>query len=90
MESVEDKDDDDDIEDMNKKLLRFDIEFDYNEKREIENFECVVYCVKEKKEERKISVWREVKRKFGCMIFLIVDVCNCYIKKRKKIYYYYK
>ncbi|KAH0927990.1 hypothetical protein HID58_020246 [Brassica napus] len=90
MESVEDKDDDDDIEDMNKKLLRLDIESDYSEKREIENLECVVHCVKEKKEERKISVWREVKRKFGCMTSLTVDACNCHIKKRKKTYHHYK
>ncbi|CAH8292499.1 unnamed protein product [Eruca vesicaria subsp. sativa] len=80
MKSVEEKDDgDDDIEDMNKKLLRLDIESDY---REIENLECVVHCSKKNKEEKKISVWREVKRKFGCMTSLTVDACNCHISRR--------
>ncbi|KAJ0237163.1 BTB/POZ domain-containing protein [Hirschfeldia incana] len=88
MKSVEEKDDDD-IEDMNKKLLRLDIESDYSKNREIENLECVVHCVKNK-EDKKISVWREVKRKFGCMTSLTVDACNCHIKKRKKTYHHYK
>ncbi|CAH8386212.1 unnamed protein product [Eruca vesicaria subsp. sativa] len=87
MKSVEEKDDDDDdIEDMNKKLLRLDIESDY---REIENLECVVHHCSKKKEEKKISVWREVKRKFGCMTSLTVDACNCHIKKRKKTYHHH-
>ncbi|CAH8357703.1 unnamed protein product [Eruca vesicaria subsp. sativa] len=87
MKSVKEKDDgDDDIEDMNKKLLRLDIESDY---REIENLECVVHCSKKNKEEKKISVWREVKRKFGCMTSLTVDACNFQIKKRKKTYHHY-
>ncbi|KAL0744519.1 hypothetical protein Bca4012_086032 [Brassica carinata] len=88
MKSVEEKDDDD-IEDMNKKLLRLDIESDYSKNRETENQECVVHCVKNK-EEKKISVWREVKRKFGCMTSLTVDACNCHVKKRKKTYHHYK
>lgn len=89
MKSVEEKDDAD-IEDMNTKLLRLDIESDYKKNREIENLECVVHCVKNKLEDKKISVWREVKRKFGCMTSLTVDACNCHIKKRKKTYHHYK
>ncbi|KAF8089875.1 hypothetical protein N665_0495s0023 [Sinapis alba] len=91
MKSVEEKDDDDDdIEDMSKKLLRLDIESDYSKKREIENLECVVHCAKKKMEDKKISMWREVKRKLGCMTSLTVDACNCHIKKRKKTYHHYK
>ncbi|ESQ49748.1 hypothetical protein EUTSA_v10022312mg, partial [Eutrema salsugineum] len=72
----------DEIENMNKKLLRLDIESDSSKKRGIENLACAVHCGKKKMKE-EISVWREVKRKFGCMTSFTVDACNCYIKKRK-------
>ncbi|CAH2055200.1 unnamed protein product [Thlaspi arvense] len=86
----EEEEKDDEIDDMNKKLLRLDIESDYSKRGERENLECVVHCTNKKVEEKKISVWREVKRKFGCMTSFTVDACNCHIKKRKKTYHRYK
>lgn len=76
---------DDEMENMSKKLLSLEIKSDYSKKREIENLECVVHCAK-----KKISAWREVKRKFGCMTSSTVDACDCHIKKRKKNYHHYK
>ncbi|KAG7580514.1 NPH3 domain [Arabidopsis suecica] len=76
---------DDEVESMSKKLLKLEIEPDYSKKRKIENLECVVHC-----EKKKTSVWREMKRKFGCMTSSTMDACNCHIKKRKKTYYRYK
>ncbi|VVA96335.1 unnamed protein product [Arabis nemorensis] len=57
-------------------------------KRETENLECVAHCAEKKIKETKISGWREVKRKFGCMTSLTVDACNCHVKKRKKFHHY--
>ncbi|CAA7048625.1 unnamed protein product [Microthlaspi erraticum] len=96
MKGVEEKteeaseEDDDEIDNMNKKLLRLDIESDYRKKRKFENLECIAHCAEKKLKEKKVSVWREVKRKFGCMTSSTVDACDCHIKKRKKTYHRYK
>nr|Q9SRQ5.2 RecName: Full=BTB/POZ domain-containing protein At3g03510 [Arabidopsis thaliana] len=73
----------DEVESMSKKLLKLEIEPDYMKKRKIENLECVVHC-----EKKKTSVWREVKRKFGCMTSSTMDACSCHIKKRKTYHSY--
>ncbi|XP_023642609.1 BTB/POZ domain-containing protein At3g03510 [Capsella rubella] len=75
-------DEDDEMEKMSKKMLSLEIEPGYSKKRKIENIECAVHCEKKKK-----SVWREVKRKFGCMTST-VKACDCHNKKRKKTYRY--
>ncbi|KFK25981.1 hypothetical protein AALP_AA8G187700 [Arabis alpina] len=51
---------------------------------EIENHEC--------KKKKKTSVWRQVKRKFGCLTSSSVDACTCHVKrkKQKKIHHHYK
>ncbi|CAH2072509.1 unnamed protein product [Thlaspi arvense] len=72
--------DEDVMEKMSNKLLGL----------EIENHECVVHRWKKK----KTSVWREVKRKFGCLTSSSspsVDACTCEVKKkkRKKIHHHY-
>ncbi|CAN8256004.1 unnamed protein product [Cochlearia groenlandica] len=71
--------DEDEMEKMSKKLLRL----------EIENRECVVHRCKKKKKTtktKKMSVWRQVKRKFGCLSSpsVSVDSCTCDFKKKKK------
>ncbi|CAN8260555.1 unnamed protein product [Cochlearia groenlandica] len=90
----DEEEEDDEIENMNKKLLKLDIESSYRKKRgrEIEDLECSVHCAKKKKKakEEKISVWREVKRKFGCVTSFNVDACNSHINKKKKTYHRYK
>ncbi|KAL0735665.1 hypothetical protein Bca4012_011875 [Brassica carinata] len=67
--------DEDEVEKMSEKLLGM----------EIENHECVVHRWKKTK---KISVWRQVKRKFGCLTATSssssADACTCDVKKNKK------
>ncbi|CAH8381005.1 unnamed protein product [Eruca vesicaria subsp. sativa] len=74
--------DEDEMEKMSEKLLGL----------EIENHECVVHRWKKTK---KISVWRQVKRKFGCLTTTSSsdDACTCDVKnkkkkKKKKIHHY--
>ncbi|KAJ0243716.1 BTB/POZ domain-containing protein [Hirschfeldia incana] len=75
--------DEDEMEKMSEKLLGM----------EIEDHECVVHRWKKT---RKISVWRQVKRKFGCLTTTSssssADACTCDVKnkKKKKIHRYYK
>lgn len=76
--------DEDDMEKMSNKLLGL----------EIENHECVVHRWRKTKK-KKISVWTEVKRKFGCLTSSSsssVDACTCDVKKKKqkKIHHHYK
>ncbi|XP_010453958.1 PREDICTED: BTB/POZ domain-containing protein At5g17580-like [Camelina sativa] len=77
--------DEDEMENMSNKLLGL----------EIENHECVVHRWKKtkKKKSNKLSVWRQVKRKFGCLTSSSssVDACTCDVnKKKKKIHHHYK
>ncbi|KAL1195483.1 BTB/POZ domain-containing protein [Cardamine amara subsp. amara] len=80
--------DEDEMEKMSNKLLGL----------EIENHECVVHRLKKKTKKKKkkktISVWRQVKRKFGCLTSpSSVDAsCTCDVKKtkKKKIHHFYK
>lgn len=67
--------DEDEMEKMSNKLLGL----------EIENDECVVHRWKKTKK-KKISVWGQVKRKFGCLTSssFSVDACTCDVKKKKK------
>ncbi|KAG2300287.1 hypothetical protein Bca52824_036759 [Brassica carinata] len=74
--------DEDEVEKMSEMLLRM----------EIENHECVVHRLKKTK---KLSVWRQVKRKFGCLTTTSSsadDACTCDVKnkKKKKIHHHYK
>ncbi|CAF2343439.1 unnamed protein product, partial [Brassica napus] len=74
--------DEDEIEKMTEKLLGM----------EIEDHECVVHRWKKAK---KVSVWRQVKRKFGCLNATSsssADACTCDVKKKKKkkIHHHYK
>ncbi|ESQ41753.1 hypothetical protein EUTSA_v10015963mg [Eutrema salsugineum] len=67
--------DEDEMEKMSNKLLGL----------EIENHECVVH--RWKKTKKKSSVWREVKRKFGCLTSSSsssADACTCDVKRKKK------
>ncbi|KAF8103018.1 hypothetical protein N665_0189s0067 [Sinapis alba] len=76
--------DEDEMDKMSEKLLGM----------EIENHECVVH--RWKKKTKKISVWRQVKRKFGCLPSTSssssADACTCDVKnnKKKKIHHHYK
>ncbi|XP_010420485.1 PREDICTED: BTB/POZ domain-containing protein At5g17580-like [Camelina sativa] len=80
--------DEDEMENMSNNLLG----------REIENHECVVHRwkkTKKKKKSNKPSVWRQVKRKFGCLTSSSssVDACTCDVNnnnKKKKIHHHYK
>ncbi|GAB4862051.1 hypothetical protein Ancab_037305 [Ancistrocladus abbreviatus] len=58
---------------LDKKLLEFE------ERAEMEE-NC--YCHKLKKE--KVSLWREMKRKFGCITSM--HDCDCQMKKKNKVY----
>ncbi|CAN7067887.1 hypothetical protein IGI04_041274 [Brassica rapa subsp. trilocularis] len=72
--------DEDETEKMSEKLLGM----------EIESHECVVHRWKKAK---KVSVWRQVKRKFGCLTTSSSDdACTCDVKKskKKKIHHHYK
>ncbi|ANM68544.1 Phototropic-responsive NPH3 family protein [Arabidopsis thaliana] len=85
-EEIEVSSDEDEMEKMSNKLLGL----------EIENDECVVHRRKNmKKKKKKISVWGQVKRKFGCLnsssSSYSVDACTCDVKKKKKkIHHHYE
>ncbi|KAF3564096.1 hypothetical protein DY000_02018742, partial [Brassica cretica] len=74
--------DEDEVEKMSEKLLGM----------EIQDHECVVHRWKKAK---KVSVWSQVKRKFGCLTTSSSDdACTRDVKnnkkKRKKIHHHYK
>lgn len=78
--------DEDEMEKMSEKLLGVEIE---------DHHQCVVHRWKKTK---KVSVWRQVKRKFGCLTInssssTSADACTCDVKKKnkkKKIHHHYK
>lgn len=51
-------------------------------KKEIQSGSC---CgrVKREKEKEKGSMWKEMKRKFGCVSVSGLNDCNCHVKKKK-------
>ncbi|KAL0751368.1 hypothetical protein Bca101_033371 [Brassica carinata] len=73
--------DEDEMEKMSEKLLGM----------EIQDHECVIHRWKKAK---KVSVWSQVKRKFGCLTTSSSDdACTCDAKnnnKKKKIHHHYK
>ncbi|GAB2268805.1 hypothetical protein Dimus_003750 [Dionaea muscipula] len=65
----------DDSESMSKKLLETE------EHKEMDGHSC--HCHGRIKKD-KVSLWQEMKRKFGCL--RSTHECNCQVKKRKKVH----
>ncbi|KAM7472396.1 hypothetical protein LguiA_010579 [Lonicera macranthoides] len=77
LEEEEEEEENNEMEKMSKKVMELEREC-LMMKKEIQSGSC---CSRGKKEKEKGSMWKEMKRKFGCVSGL--NDCNCHVKKKK-------